>query len=194
MFGYIEGKLVGLSPTQTYIDIGGVGYEVQITLYTYETIRDKERCRLFTHLQIREDAWILYGFATESEKSAFQKLLSISGVGAATARMLLSSLSPDDLYRLVTNGDSKALEQVKGIGNKTAQRIILELKGKLPEAGDGEISGWTHNTPEQDALIALVGLGIAKTMAEAALKKAKAQLNGDAYHVEDLIKSALKNL
>lgn len=194
MFGYIEGKLVGLSPTQTYIDISGVGYEVQITLYTYEAIHKKEHCRLFTHLQIREDAWVLYGFATEKEKAAFQKLLAISGVGAATARMLLSSLSPDDLYRLVTNGDSKALEQVKGIGNKTAQRIILELKGKLPEAGEAEISAWTHNTPEQDALIALVGLGIAKAMAEAALKKAKAQLDNDSDNVEDLIKVALKNL
>ncbi len=194
MFGYIEGKLVGLNPTQTYIDVGGVGYEIQITLYTYEAIRGKESYRLFTHLQIREDAWVLYGFATEGEKAAFQKLLSISGVGAATARILLSSLSPDDLYRLVTNGDSKALERVKGIGSKTAQRIILELKGKLPEIATGEISGQIHNTPEQDALIALVGLGIAKTMAEAALKKAKAQLNDDAYNVEDLIKSALKNL
>src|SRR5690606_29123133 len=113
------------------------GYEVQITLHTYELIKDKETALLYTHLQVREDAWVLYGFATEEEKNAFQKLLSVSGVGAATARVLLSSLSANDLARIVANGDSKALEKVKGIGAKSAQRIILELKGKLlPEVPD----------------------------------------------------------
>ncbi len=194
MFGYLEGKLVGLSPTQTYLDVAGVGYEVQLTLYTYEKIRGKEVCRLYTHLQIREDAWVLYGFATEAERMAFQKLLGISGVGAATARILLSSITPDELYRIVANSDNKALEQVKGIGGKTAQRILLELKGKLPEANPGEISNVRHNTPAQDALNALMGLGISKTMAEAALKKAEQHLGADSGNVEELIKAALKNL
>lgn len=194
MFGYLEGKLVGLSPTQTYIDIGGVGYDVQLTLNTYEAISGKESCRLYTHLQIREDAWVLYGFATEKERASFQKLLSVSGVGAATARILLSSLSADDLNAIVWNGDSKALEKVKGIGAKTAQRIILELKGKLPEATHTEFNSFQHNTMENDALNALLSLGIGKTMAEAAVKKARSQAGTEDISVEDWIKSALKNL
>jgi len=195
MFGYLVGKLVNLSPSQTFLDVGGVGYELQLTLPTYEAIREKETCKSYTHLQIREDAWVLYGFATPDEKEAFQKLLGISGVGAATARILLSSISPSDLYRIISNGDSKALEQVKGIGAKTAQRIVLELRGKLPETiGSGEISTPLHNTPAQDALIALIGLGIAKSAAETALKKAEKQLAEGSAHVEDWIKAALKNL
>lgn len=183
-----------LNPTRTYLDVGGLGYEVQITLQTYEAISGKESCRLYTHLQIREDAWVLYGFATETEKAAFQRLLSVSGVGSATARILLSSLSAADLNLIVLNGDSKALEKVKGIGAKTAQRIILELKGKLPEVLPGELNALPHNTIENDALNALLGLGIGKAMAESALKKAKAQAVGEEITVEEWIKSALKNL
>ncbi len=194
MFGYLEGKLVNLTPTHTYLDVGGVGYEVQLTLHTYDAISGSERCRLYTHLQIREDAWVLYGFATEKEKAAFQRLLSVSGVGAATARILLSSISADELNAIVWNGDSKALEKVKGIGAKTAQRIILELKGKLPEAAAGEFNGMTHNTNENDTLNALLGLGIGRSIAEAALKKAKAQAGNQDISVEEWIKSALKNL
>lgn len=194
MFGYLEGKLVDLTPTRTYLDVGGVGYELQLTLYTYEAISGKESCRLYTHLQIREDAWILYGFATESEKHAFQRLLSVSGVGSATARILLSSLSANDLNTIVWNGDSKALEKVKGIGAKTAQRIILELKGKLPETMPGEFNTLPHNTKENDTLNALLGLGIGKGAAEAAVKKAKALAANEDISVEEWIKSALKNL
>src|SRR5690606_12858566 len=144
MIGYIEGKLVSLSPSLTYIDIGGLGYEVHITLHTYETIRDKESCKLFTHLQVREDAWTLFGFATEQEKSAFQRLISVSGVGAATARILLSSITAEELGGIIAEGDSKTLEKVKGIGAKTAQRIILELKGKIV-SGSAEINPASHN-------------------------------------------------
>jgi holliday junction DNA helicase RuvA len=194
MFGYLKGKLVGLTPTQTYMDVGGVGYDVQLTLQTYEAISGKEDCLLFTHLQIREDAWVLYGFATERERESFRQLLSVSGVGAATARILLSSLSSTDLSRIVGNGDSKALEKVKGIGAKTAQRIILELKGKLPETTTGEIITGKHNTKENDTLNALLGLGIGKPMAEAAVQKAKAIAASDDISVEEWIKSALKNL
>lgn len=195
MFGYLEGKLKDLQPTQTYLDVQGVGYEIQLTLHTFETIRDKPSCRLFIHIQIREDAWTLFGFATEKEREAFRKLLSVSGVGASTARILLSSLTADDLSKIVLSGDSKALEKVKGIGAKTAQRIILELKGKLPGVSIEELSAAPHNTLEQDALNALLGLGIGKTMAEAALKKSKLQLTGDGLlSVESLIKASLKNL
>ena len=194
MFGYLEGKLIGLTPTQTYLDVNGVGYEVQLTLHTYDAVKGRETCRLFTHLQIREDAWVLYGFATEKERSAFQKLLSVSGVGAATSRILLSSLSADELNTIVWNGDSKALEKVKGIGAKTAQRIILELKGKLPEETHTEFNVAPHNTDEIDALNALLGLGIGKALAESALKKAKEQSGNKEITVEGWIKSALKNL
>ncbi|WP_118949609.1 Holliday junction branch migration protein RuvA [Taibaiella helva] len=194
MFGYLEGKLVNLMPTQTYLDVGGVGYEVQLTLNTYEAISGKDSCRLYTHLQLREDAWVLYGFATETERSAFQRLLSVSGVGAATARILLSSLTAGDLNAIVLNGDSKALEKVKGIGAKTAQRIILELKGKLPEVVTGEFNILPHNTKENDALNALLGLGISKAMAETAVRKAKTLAGSEDISVEEWIKSALKNL
>lgn len=194
MFGYLEGKLVGLTPTHTYMDVGGVGYDIQLTLQTFEVISGKQQCLLFTHLQVREDAWILYGFATEKEREAFRQLLSVSGVGAATARILLSSLSSADLSRIVSNGDSKALEKVKGIGAKTAQRIILELKGKLPESVPGEINTLPHNTNENDTLNALLGLGIGKTIAESAIKKAKTVAGTEELSVEDWIKSALKNL
>lgn len=194
MIGYLEGKLVEVSPSQTYIDINGLGYEVHITLNTYEEIKDRERVKLFTHLQVREDAWVLYGFASTREKEAFQKLLGVSGVGAATARILLSSLTAVDLSRIIMNGDSKALEKVKGIGAKTAQRIILELRGKLaadlPEAGQ-PVSA--HDVVELEALNALLGLGIAKAGAEGAIKKSKPMLE-DGHSVEELIKTALKNL
>lgn len=197
MIGYVKGVLQQLSPAQTFVDINGLGYEVNITLHTYEQIKDrKEAVLLYTHLQVREDAWVLYGFATLEEKDAFQKLLSVSGIGAATARILLSSLTAVDLARIIANGDSKALEKVKGIGGKTAQRIILELKGKLavavPDLGAGDTIPAVPLV-EQDALNALLGLGIPKANAESAIKKS-IKAEGDDLSVEELIKAALKNL
>ena len=194
MIGYLQGKLVDISPSQTFIDINGLGYEVNITLNTYAVIKEKDQVKLFTHLQVREDAWVLYGFYSLDEKEAFQKLLSVSGVGAATARIILSSLTTSDLQRIIANGDSKTLEKVKGIGAKTAQRIILELKGKLAFAEEnGEIRAMMHNTLEMDALNALLGLGIPRNTADAAIAKSKQQ-EGEFAHVEALIKAALKNL
>lgn len=197
MIGYVKGVLQQLSPAQTFVDINGLGYEVNITLHTYEQIKDrKEAVLLYTHLQVREDAWVLYGFATLEEKDAFQKLLSVSGIGAATARILLSSLTAVDLARIIANGDSKALEKVKGIGGKTAQRIILELKGKLavtvPDLEAGS-PGPAVPLVEQDALNALLGLGIPKANAESAIKKS-IKAEGEDLSVEGLIKAALKNL
>lgn len=195
MIGYVKGVLQQLSPAHTFVDINGLGYEVNITLHTYEQIKDrKEAVLLYTHLQVREDAWVLYGFATLEEKDAFQKLLSVSGVGSATARILLSSLTAIDLARIIANADSKALEKVKGIGGKTAQRIILELKGKLAVTVPDLEASATSAVPlmEQDALNALLGLGIPKAAAENAIKKSmKAE---DDFSVEELIKAALKNL
>jgi Holliday junction DNA helicase RuvA len=142
------------------------------------------------HLQIREDAWVLYGFADEQERQTFRQLLNINGVGAATARIILSSLTPEELERAVSTEDAKTLERVKGIGSKTAQRIILELKGKLQvDKNSSTNTTKIHNTIEQDALIALVNLGINKVAAENALNK----IDGIAsLTIEEIIKQALR--
>ncbi|MBZ0098879.1 MAG: Holliday junction branch migration protein RuvA, partial [Taibaiella sp.] len=163
-----------------------------ITLQTFSKIQHLDRCRLYTHLQVREDAWVLYGFADEQERETFRQLLSISGVGAATARLILSSLKPEELSRIIATEDVNSLQKVKGIGAKTAQRIILELKGKLnalPQ--DMTIAGPGHNTISNDALFALVNLGIAKAAAQVAISKVG---DADSLSVEDVIKKALRLL
>ncbi|XZF13362.1 Holliday junction branch migration protein RuvA [Chitinophagaceae bacterium MMS25-I14] len=192
MFAYLEGELTYKSPSLLYMSVGGVGYEINITLQTFSKIQHLEQCRLYTHLQIREDAWVLYGFADETERITFRLLLGISGVGAATARIILSSLTPDELERAVAQEDTIALERVKGIGAKTAQRIILELKGKLTgRKNTGAHTAPLHNTTTEDALIALVNLGIGRSAAEAAVRKVK---DAASLSVEDLIKQALRAL
>jgi len=192
MFAFLEGDLVYKSPSLLYMAVNGVGYEINITLQTYARVQQAEKCRLFTHLQIREDAWVLYGFADEDERATFRQLLSISGVGAATARIILSSLNTDELARAVTLDDNKLLERIKGIGAKTAQRIILELKGKLISHKNMTVpAGVAHNTTTEDALIALVNLGIGRSVAENAIKKIG---NASSLSVEELIKQALRVL
>lgn len=192
MFAYIEGDLTYKSPSLLYVSVNGVGYEVHITLQTYSKIQSANKCKLFTHLQVREDAWVMYGFADETERQTFRHLLSISGVGAATARLILSSLKPAELERIIAAEDAASLQKVKGIGAKSAQRIILELKGKLQIAEEDAVSaGETHNTIENDALFALVNLGISKAVAQAAIKKVK---NDGSLTVEDVIKNALQLL
>ncbi len=192
MYAFLEGDLAYKSPSLLYLSTGGVGYEVHITLQTYSKIQHLDKCKLFTHLQIREDAWVLYGFADEEERATFRQLLNINGVGSATARIILSSLTTDELERAISNEDSKTLEKVKGIGSKTAQRIILELKGKLTKSNTSStISLPQHNTTSEDALIALVNLGINKGVAEGAIKKLG---NVSALTVEEIIKQALRML
>jgi Holliday junction DNA helicase RuvA len=192
MFAYLEGNLAYKSPSLLYMDVNGVGYEVNITLQTYAHIQALENCRLFTHLQVREDAWVLYGFADEEERATFRQLLNINGVGAATARIILSSLTTDELERAVATEDNRTLERVKGIGAKTAQRIILELKGKvLRQKNTPSLSPVMHNTTQEDALIALVNLGINRSVAETAIKKIN---NASDLTVEELIKQALRVL
>jgi len=192
MFAYLEGKLTYKSPSLLYLDVGGVGYEINISLQTYAAVSNADHCKLFIHLQIREDAWALYGFADEAERTTFRLLLGISGVGAATARIILSSLTTDELERAVTLEDTRTLEKVKGIGNKTAQRIILELKGKIfKHKNSSLLSAVKHNTTQEDALIALVNLGISRNVAEVAMKKID---NASALSVEELIKQALRIL
>lgn len=192
MFAFLEGSLAYKSPSLVYLNVGGLGYELNITLHTYSHIQDMEHCRLYVHLQVREDAWVLYGFADEAEKATFRQLLGINGVGAVTARIILSSLTAQELFSIIAQEDTRSLEKVKGIGAKTAQRIILELKGKLvmPQ-NTGTLSAPKHNTAAEDALIALVNLGINRNIAELALKKIE---NASALSVEELIKQALRAL
>lgn len=193
MYAYIEGQITYRSPSLLYVSVGGLAYEVNITLQTYGKIQSSDKCKLYTHLHIREDAWVMYGFADEQERSTFRILIGINGVGAATARIILSSLTPEELSTAVATEDVKTLQKVKGIGGKTAQRIILELKGKLnvEASGTGILVEQKHNTIANDALFALVNLGISKPAAEAAIKKV-----GDtsSLTVEELIKQALKVL
>ncbi len=192
MFAYFEGKMTYKSPSLIHMEANGIGYEINITLQTFSKIQHLEQCRLFTHLQVREDAWVLFGFADEAERTTFRLLLGISGVGAGTARILLSSLTPEELERAVATDDARTLEGVKGIGNKTAQRILLELKGKLALSKNQDATqAVIHNTIQNDALIALVNLGISKAAADAAIRKIK---DASALTVEELIKQALRAL
>lgn len=195
MFGYLKGKIEDLQATKTYIDVNGVGYEVHISLYTYEAIKNKKETKLYIYNHIREDQFILFGFESLEEKIAFEWLTSVSGIGAQTGRMILSSMTPEEVYKAIRQGNKKQLQTVKGIGLKTAERMILELKDKVPEI-DVQIvdSSPKHNTIEKDALNALVGLGIAKPIAEKTLKKVLKEKQNTIESVEALIKIALKNL
>ncbi len=193
MFAFLEGELSYKSPSLLHVLCGGVGYEVNITLQTYAKIQHLEKARLLIHLQIREDAWVLFGFADELERITFRALLGISGVGAATARIILSSLTPNELERAVSNDETRVLQMVKGIGAKTAQRIVLELKGKLQTDNSAvtAVQGFIHNTTADDALIALMNLGIARAAAAEAIKKVP---DATEKSVEDVIKLALRAL
>jgi Holliday junction DNA helicase RuvA len=194
MYAYLKGKFSHKSPTQIIVDINGIGFDVQISLHTYEAIRNIDEGTLFVHQIVKEDAHILFGFADKTEKELFLHLLSVSGVGASTARVMLSSLSPSDLRAAIMTANEAVLERIKGIGKKTAQRIVLELKDKMHKIVAEEPSAAVaHNTLEQEALIAMNALGIAKNMAEAAIKKAL-KSDSDFNQVEDLIKAALKCL
>jgi len=194
MFAYLKGTFTLKTPTVVHVDVHGVGYEVQVSLNTYGKIQHLQEGTLFTHLLVREDAHILYGFFEKVEKEVFLQLLSVSGVGASTARMMLSSLQSEEVVRAILSGNEGLLESVKGIGKKTAQRIVLELRDKISKTtADGNISTLTHNTLEQDALTAMTALGIARNAAESAIKKAR-QTNTAFDQVQELIKAALKCL
>ena len=176
------------------MEVNGVGYELQISLNTYSKIEKLERGTLLTHLQVREDAHILYGFFEQSEKNLFIQLISVSGIGAATARMMLSSMRPEEIIRAIVQGNSKILESIKGIGKKSAERIVLELRDKLGRIiPESNISSLIYNTLEQDALNALMALGIARQVAEQALRKVLSP-EPQNEKLEDLIKKVLKIL
>jgi len=192
MYAYLEGDLIYKSPSLLCLAVNGIGYDVNITLQTYGKISQLDKCRLYTHLHIREDAWVLFGFAEEQERTTFRQLLAVNGVGAGTARIILSSLTSDELEKAIALDDIKTLERVKGIGAKTAQRIVLELKGKLVNVKNSDSSiAPLHNTSLSDALNALVNLGINKAAAETAIRKIK---DASELTVEELIKQALRAL
>ena len=140
MIAYLKGRLVYKAPSFAIIDVNGVGYHVNISLNTFGEIKDKENIQLSTHLQVREDAHVLFGFASESEKQMFGHLISVNGVGPSTALVVLSYLSPEELRHAIVREDTAALQAVKGIGGKTAQRLILELRDKLKKEGDESVA------------------------------------------------------
>lgn len=193
MIAHLQGKLVEKTPTEVVIDCGGVGYHVNISLHTYSLLPQTENIRLFTYLQIKEDAHTLFGFVEKSEREIFKMLLSVSGIGAGIARTMLSSLDPKQIIQALAVGDIGTIQSIKGIGNKTAQRAILDLKDKVLKVYDlDEVSMTTNNTNKDEALSALEVLGFNKKLAEKVVDRI-AKDNPDAS-VESIIKQALKNL
>ena len=193
MFEYIEGKIDELNPAFVVIDNQGVGYFVNISLTTYQSISTLKNIRIYIHQVVREDAHLLFGFFTKSERSVFRSLISVSGVGANTARMMLSSMNPEAIQEAILSEDVNLLKTIKGIGAKSAQRIIVELKDKIGEPEkSGELIAPKDNTLQEEALSALVMLGFNKSAVEKVLSKLL--ISGNNYTVEGLIKEALQKL
>jgi holliday junction DNA helicase RuvA len=193
MIAYLKGDFVYKSPALVQVEVNGVGYEVHISLHTYSKIQHLDKGILLTSLLIREDAHILYGFFDLAEKEMFQHLFSVSGIGATTARVMLSYMKPDELARAIIQGDTRTLEGIKGIGKKTAERMVLELRDKLTKNPlESNISPMINNTLQQDALNALTALGINRLAAGQALEKTLAA--NPNLPVEELIKKALRTL
>ena len=193
MYEFISGKLAEKKPTFVVVEVNGVGYLINITLNTFSKIKDLSEAKLYTHFYVREDAQILYGFAEESERELFRYLLSVSGVGASTARLILSSLTSGEVYDAITQGQATILQSVKGVGAKTAQRIVIDLRDKLAKAGiELEKVDFSHNTLRDEALSGLLILGFNKSAADKAVNRILKQ--GSANSVEELIKEALKIL
>lgn len=193
MIAYLEGKFSYKNPAVVYVDVNGVGYEVNISLNTYSSIQKLTSGRLYTYLQIKEDAHTLFGFFDTVEKEMFVLLLSVSGVGAATARMMLSNMKPEEITSAIIQGNFRMLESVKGIGRKTAERLVLELRDKVSKhsfEGNLPVKG---NSLEMDALNAMVALGISKPVAEQAIKKV-IHSEPSITQLEDLIKKTLKSI
>lgn len=192
MYAYLEGKFTFKSPAQVYIDVNGVGYEVNISLSTYAAIQQLNEGKLFVHLQVKEDSHSLFGFFDMGEKEMFLLLTGVSGIGAATARMMLSSMKPAEISAAIIQGNVRLLESIKGIGKKTAERLVLELKDKVAkQPGVNNNFSQQGNTTEQDALTALTALGIPRSQAEQSIQKI-IRAEASPIPLEDLIKKALK--
>ena len=193
MIHHLTGKLIEKHPTHVVIECGGVGYFVNISLNTFEALQDEEHLRILTYLQVREDAHILFGFYSPAEREIFKLLISVSGIGTSTARTMLSSMTPAQIRDAIAGENVPAIQAIKGIGAKTAQRVILDLRDKILKVYDlDEVSPESGNTNKEEALSALEVLGFARKGAE---KTVDAVLRQDpALSVEGIIKSALKNL
>ena len=193
MIAHIQGKLVEKTPTDVVIDCNGVGYHINISLHTFSLLPQSDYIKLYTYLQIKEDAHSLYGFVEKSERELFKLLLSVSGIGAGIARTMLSSLDPKQIIQAIAGGDVGTIQSIKGIGNKTAQRVILDLRDKVLKIYDlDEISVAQHNINREESLSAVEVLGYVRKNAEKVVDKILKD-NPEAS-VETIIKQALKNL
>ncbi len=193
MIDYIKGSIIRITPTFLTIETNGIGYYVNISVATFSKLEGKIEVKVFIHEVIREDAHLLFGFADDEERDIFRLLISVSGVGANTARMMLSSIAPDEVEKAIIGSDVNTLKSVKGIGLKTAQRIIVDLKDKMgKQAGSGEIFVPADNTKREEALSALVMLGFARSAVSKVLDKIVREEKN--LTIEDIIKRALKNL
>lgn len=205
MIEYVNGRVAELTPAIAVVDVNGIGYELNITLNTFSALEQQaggklgERqqavaAKLYVHEVIREDAWTLYGFATKRERELFRELIGVSGVGSASARMILSSISPAELEQVITSGDERRLKSVKGIGGKTAQRIIVDLRDKIKPSGDSLLiqPGTAQSDVYDEALAALVMLGFAKPASQKVLSKLFTE--DPTLKVEQAIKKALTML
>lgn len=194
MIAYLKGDFVHKTPATVHVDVNGVGYELQISLNTYSKIQNLDKGILHTSLLIREDAHLLYGFFELAEKEMFLHLISVSGIGASTARVMLSYMKPEEVAQAIIKADTFTLEKVKGIGKKTAERMIVELRDKLAKQPlETNISPMKNNTLQQDALNALTALGINRQAADQAVLKVM-RSDPTLTRIEDIIKQALKSL
>ncbi len=196
MIAFLKGKLVQRDPTFVIVDVQGVGYLLHISLQTFSEIKQQENVLLHTHLNIREDAHVLFGFSSITEKKLFQQLISVNGVGPSTAIVMLSYMNCNELKSAIVREDAASLQKIKGIGSKTAQRVIIELKDKLKKESWEEtqpaISLGPHNTMRNEALSALLTLGLPKAAAEKSVDTVLKK-SGNTITLEDLVKQALKN-
>jgi Holliday junction DNA helicase RuvA len=193
MYDYIEGSLIEKNPACCVIDVAGIGYFIQISLPTYSLLQPQARAKLFIHHVVREDAQLLFGFYTRQEREMFRLLLTVSGIGANTARMMLSSLTSDEIQQAIFTSNVSLLQSIKGIGTKTAQRVIIDLRDKISkEKAGGELFPNKDNRIQEEALSALVILGFNKGESEKVIRKIL--LAEKALPLEDLIKKALKQL
>ena len=193
MYDFFAGKVEKITPTDMVINCGGIGYLLNISLNTFESLKGKTECKVFAHLIVREDSHTLYGFATESERSLYIKLIGVNGVGPSTARMILSAMSVDDVVSAITNGNIAALKSIKGIGPKAAQRLIVELQDKLGGIGSEGLQLVAGNTQMEEAQEALIALGFNRnTVSKVLIKITKAE--GNNLNTEELIKKSLQML
>ena len=194
MYEFIKGKLVQRNPSFAVIESNGIGYFLNISIQTYTRLKEDDACMLYTHLVVKEDDLSLFGFADVEERELFRLLISVSGVGVNTARVILSSLTTDEIIQAIVSGNAPMLQRIKGIGSKTAQRIIIDLKDKLSrEPITQEKVEFVHNTKRDEALSGLITLGFQKMAAAKALDKVIGK-NDPSLPVEELIRNALKIL